>query len=190
MTNKTIDVWFVALGSDTDEVTIKIGNDLKNLLESKQLIKLGDLLKDKIIKIAFGGKNAPQSPTTSNNNKLWLTIGITLAILLVLALILLCYGRRMGAKTDEEEGPNHYPLGYINGSKSRLKFIVNEGFDDQVGVVLNEPNDSNQQEPSDQRQEENRTPLVEGEDTDDELDFHIAIHFPSKLNGSVAENTV
>ena len=47
-TKEGIDVWFVALGSDADEVTIQIGNDLKELLDSRQLRKLGNLFKDRV----------------------------------------------------------------------------------------------------------------------------------------------
>ena len=48
---------------------------------------------------------------------------------------------------------------------------------DCVSFVKNEPNDSNQQGLSDQGQEENGAPLVEGEDTDDEL----GKNYPKKL---------
>ena len=47
-TKQTIDVWFSVIGSDADEVTIQVGMDLKNLLESKQLGKLGKLFEDKV----------------------------------------------------------------------------------------------------------------------------------------------
>ncbi|CAB4040570.1 Hypothetical predicted protein, partial [Paramuricea clavata] len=44
-TKEGIDVWLVALGSDA--VTIQIGNDLKDLLDSGQLRKLGHLFEDR-----------------------------------------------------------------------------------------------------------------------------------------------
>jgi hypothetical protein len=47
-TKEGIDVWFVALGSDADEVTIQIGEDLKDLLESGQLRKLGNLFENRV----------------------------------------------------------------------------------------------------------------------------------------------
>ncbi|CAB4042057.1 Hypothetical predicted protein, partial [Paramuricea clavata] len=46
-TKEGIDVWLVALGSDADKVTIQIGNDLKDLLDSRQLTKLGNLFEDR-----------------------------------------------------------------------------------------------------------------------------------------------
>jgi hypothetical protein len=48
-TNEVIGVWFVALGSDADKVTIQIGNDLKDLLDSRQLRKLGNLFETKVM---------------------------------------------------------------------------------------------------------------------------------------------
>ena len=47
-TKEGIDVWVVALGSDADEVTIQIGKDLKDLLESGQLTKLGNLFENRV----------------------------------------------------------------------------------------------------------------------------------------------
>jgi hypothetical protein len=47
-TKEGIDVWFVALGSDADKVTIQIGEDLKDLLESRHLGKLGNLFEDRV----------------------------------------------------------------------------------------------------------------------------------------------
>ena len=41
-TKEGIDVWIVALGEDQDEVTKKIGYDLMDLLDSRQLRKLGN----------------------------------------------------------------------------------------------------------------------------------------------------
>jgi hypothetical protein len=46
-TKQGIDVWFVALGSDA--VTIQIGNDLKDLLDSRQLGKLGNRFETKVM---------------------------------------------------------------------------------------------------------------------------------------------
>ena len=37
----------------------------------------------------FGGKNAPQSSGMSDNEKIWLAVGITLAVLLALLIIYL-----------------------------------------------------------------------------------------------------
>ncbi len=47
-TKEVIAVWFVALGSDANEVTIQIGNDLKNLLDSRQLRKLGNQFETRV----------------------------------------------------------------------------------------------------------------------------------------------
>jgi hypothetical protein len=47
-TKEGIDVWLVALGLDADKVTIQIGEDLKDLFDSRQLRKLGNLFEDKV----------------------------------------------------------------------------------------------------------------------------------------------
>ena len=44
---------------------------------------------NQIIKVSFGGKDAPRSSTTSNNKKMWIAIGLTLSILIVLLIIVL-----------------------------------------------------------------------------------------------------
>ena len=43
-----IEVWFVAIGEDADQVTIKIGNDLKDLVDAGRTDKLGNLLEGKV----------------------------------------------------------------------------------------------------------------------------------------------
>ena len=45
-----------------------------------------------ITDVEFGGKNAPPLSKTSDNEKIWLGVGITLAILLVLLVIYLVSG--------------------------------------------------------------------------------------------------
>ena len=61
-TKEGIDVWFVALGSDADEVTIQIGKDLKDLLESGQLRKLGNLFEDRVNLSLFIYLSTPKGP--------------------------------------------------------------------------------------------------------------------------------
>ena len=46
--SKGIDVWLAAIGEDQDKVTIQIGKDLKDLLDSRQTRKLGNLFEDKV----------------------------------------------------------------------------------------------------------------------------------------------
>ena len=48
-TREVIGVWVVALGSDSDKVTVQIGNDLKDLLDSRQLRKLGNKFETKVM---------------------------------------------------------------------------------------------------------------------------------------------
>ena len=42
-----------------------------------------------ITDVKFGGKNAPQSSDTSDNERIWLAVGISIAILLALLVIYL-----------------------------------------------------------------------------------------------------
>ena len=46
--NEGIDVWIAAIGKDADKITIQIGEDLKDLLDTRQTRKLGNLFKGKV----------------------------------------------------------------------------------------------------------------------------------------------
>ena len=46
--NEGIDVWIAAIGKDADKITIQIGEDLKDLLDTRQTRKLGNLFEGKV----------------------------------------------------------------------------------------------------------------------------------------------
>ncbi|CAB4033984.1 Hypothetical predicted protein [Paramuricea clavata] len=148
-------------------MTRQIGNDLN---DSRNSSKLGSNFETKILKVAFGCKNAPQTSSPSNNKKIWLAVGITLAILLPLLILIFwkCYPRNRRVR------PNHFAMDNVD----------DEGFDGQerAHILLSQKastfKDAREQEKPLKKTENEKVSLVrkdsnkqgpshQGEDTDD-----------------------
>ncbi|XP_028408151.1 tyrosine-protein phosphatase non-receptor type 20-like [Dendronephthya gigantea] len=196
-----IDVWFSVIGPDADEVTIAAGEGLKDLLDTGLLRKLGNLFEDKITNVKFGGKKAPKPESLTETEKIWLAVGITLGIILVIAVIYLCCTHRKPDNKDVERSPNYFAMDNIDGAKKESTVLVNDGFDENEGThtpvseristfkdqpdeslvkkkvqasLKTQPENDDNKQLSDGTEEGKKAPLGEGEDTDDELGMTVA----------------
>ncbi|XP_046858980.1 uncharacterized protein LOC124452463 isoform X2 [Xenia sp. Carnegie-2017] len=190
---KSIVVQFYVLKNNANKKTLEVYDCLKNKFEQGKL-DLGNFFNDKIVSIGLKDEHVPTpkptpvARTLSDGEKVWLAVGLTLAILLLLLVLYLCCCRRKtNEDKDAERGSDHFVLDNIDGTKKESVVLVNDGFDSQED---NDPPNSlstfkgkEPDKPLNGDIEEKKAPLGDGEETDDELGMtvpDVAIEEPEK----------